>query len=198
MEDKVRATATKFAFKKWAEYNRHAGDFNYNYDNADYRLACLYDAPQPEMVELLGGDQTASDYYCGYNERQATDPCEFCHVALKQAGDQLCAGCRFWADQAETWQKALADNIYQLVRFGRQTYEQKTAEALQQRIDERDRRAEAELRRIARIAHSSHAKRIEVKTAEELEAEAEQHADDYDDWAQSYETTTDDLANGRF
>ena len=198
MDNKARSVAKRYVFKQWAKANRKTGSFYYNYDVADRQLTRLYDDSAEEVIKLLGGDDTASNYYCGNNDRRAVDPCDYCHVALKQSGDQLCAGCRLWADNAEEWQKAVADNIYQLVSYGRQNMENKTAEKAQALIVDRDIKAHEDLQRIAKIAHSSHARRIHVKTAEELEQEAEHHADDYDTWAQSGDTSADDLANSRF
>ena len=198
MDNKARNVAKRYVFKQWAKANRKTGSFYYNYDVADRQLTRLYDDSAEEVIKLLGGDDTASNYYCGNNDRRAVDPCDYCHVALKQSGDQLCAGCRLWADNAEEWQKAVADNIYQLVSYGRQNMENKTAEKAQALIVDRDIKAHEDLQRIAKIAHSSHARRIHVKTAEELEQEAERHADDYDTWAQSGDTSADDIANSRF
>ena len=198
MDNKARSVAKRYVFKQWAKANRKTGSFYYNYDVADRQLTRLYDDSAEEVIKLLGGDDTASNYYCGNNDRRAVDPCDYCHVALKQSGDQLCAGCRLWADNAEEWQKAVADNIYQLVSYGRQNMENKTAEKAQALIVDRDIKAHEDLQRIAKIAHSSHARRIHVKTAEELEQQAEHHADDYDTWAQSGDTSADDIANSRF
>ena len=198
MDNKARSVAKRYVFKQWAKANRKTGSFYYNYDVADRQLTRLYDDSAEEVIKLLGGDDTASNYYCGNNDRRAVDPCDYCHVALKQSGDQLCAGCRLWADNAEEWQKAVADNIYQLVSYGRQNMENKTAEKAQALIVDRDIKAHEDLQRIAKIAHSSHARQIHVKTAEELEQEAERHADDYDTWAQSGDTSADDIANSRF
>uniref|UniRef100_UPI003FF054CE hypothetical protein n=1 Tax=Alloprevotella sp. TaxID=1872471 RepID=UPI003FF054CE len=198
MDNKARSVAKRYVFKQWAKANRKTGSFYYNYDVADRQLTRLYDDSAEEVIKLLGGDDTASNYYCGNNDCRAVDPCDYCHVALKQSGDQLCAGCRLWADNAEEWQKAVADNIYQLVSYGRQNMENKTAEKAQALIVDRDIKAHEDLQRIAKIANSSHARRIHVKTAEELEQEAERHADDYDTWAQSGDTSADDMANSRF
>ena len=198
MDNRARSVAKRYVFKQWAKVNRKTGSFYYNYDVADRQLTRLYDDSAEEVIKLLGGDDTASNYYCGNNDRRAVDPCDYCHVALKQSGDQLCAGCRLWADNAEEWQKAVADNVYQLVSYGRQNMENKTAEKAQALIVDRDIKAHEDLQRIAKIAHSSHARRIHVKTAEELEQQAERHADDYDTWAQSGDTSADDIANSRF
>lgn len=198
MENRARSAGRKYAFRKWAQVNRKHGSFSYNYDAIDLNLNSLYDDSAEEIVKLLGGDDMASDYYCGHNEHKATDPCVYCHAALKQAGDELCAGCRLWADNAEAWEKLVSDNVYQLVTSGHEAMIQHAAERAQALIDERDMKAHEDLQRIAKIAHSSHARRIRVKTAEELEYEAERHADDYDTWAQSGDTSADDIANSRF
>ena len=198
MENRARNVAKRYVFKQWAKANRKTGSFYYNYDVADRQLTRLYDDSAEEIIKLLGGDDIAADYFCGHNELKATDTCDYCHVALKQAGDQLCAGCRLWADNAEDWEKICADNVYQLVTCGHEAMIQHATERAQKLIDEKDREAEKKLADLAKAAHSNHARRIRVKTPEELEQEAERHADDYDTWAQSCDTSADDIANSRF
>ena len=198
MDDRARSAGRKYAFRKWAQANRKHGSFSYNYDNIDGQLRTLYFDSPDELVKLLGGDDVAADYYCGTNERHAVDPCVYCHAALKQAGDELCAGCRLWADSAEEWEKLVADNVYQLVTAGHESMIQRATERAQKLIDEKDREADKKLADLAESAQSSHARHIRVKTPEELEQEAERHADDYDTWAQSCDTSADDIANSRF
>lgn len=198
MDNKARSAGRKYTFRKWADANRAGGSFSYSYDAIDVKLSVLFNDSAEEIIKLLGGDDAAANYYCGNNAYHAIESCVFCHAALPQAGDQLCAGCRLWANSAETWQKICADNVYQLVRYGKQAMENAAAERAQAIIDEKDAEAQKKLADLAKIAHSSHARRIHVKTAEELEQEAERHADDYDTWAQSGDTSADDIANSRF
>ena len=197
MDDRARSAGRKYAFRKWAQANRAGGSFSYNYDAIDVKLHSLYDDSTNEIIKLLGGDDIASDYYCGNNYYHAIESCVYCHAALKQVGDELCAGCRLWADSAEEWEKLVADNVYQLVTCGHESMIQHATERAQALIDEKDREAEKKLADLAESAHSN-ARRIRVKTPEELEQEAERHADDYDTWAQSGDTSADDLANSRF
>lgn len=198
MDNKARSAGRKYAFRKWAQANRAGGSFSYDYDAIDVKLRSLYDDSADEIIKLLGGDDIASNYYCGNNYYRAIESCVYCHAALRQVGDELCAGCRLWADSAESWEKLVADNVYQLVTAGHETMIQHASERAQALIDEKDAEADKKLADLAKAAHSSHAQRIHVKTAEELEQEAERHADDYDTWAQSGDTSADDMANSRF
>lgn len=202
MDDLARVTGKRYTFAEWVKSNAKNDSFLYRYPQVSMQLTIISSLDEDAVFDVLAKYSglevaEAKSYYDGASDLQAApEACAYCHAALSVAGSPFCAGCMLWAKYANKTDQAQATNMYQLVSWGRNNRQYEAAEAAQKRLDAREARAKANLRRVARIAHSKNTRRIPVRY--EYDCDAEKHADDYDQWAQSYATSAEDLQHGNF